>query len=333
MKNDNSKNEISTALILLPQTVLRLWGVESAHKMRYFQAHLPKRYKNDELFELSYYELNQMLLSIMSTKNPIRVDLDKSNIVNEKSVLTDSHILNLSYHYQGLNEVYNPSILSYASDGYNSLVLSDLRFPVPFLRGVIRSKRLYNKFKPKLIYHWDDYAAKKVNQSINLGWEQKFVNSHKILENSKLFIEKFLKEFEEIQDYDPASETIIIYPPVHSTLDSIISLLDRQFTLNKELKHLFFRTDQILVKQHKFCTGVLPKKFIYCMKEIRVANSPRMRALPVEIILLGFQRVTYITVPSSSIFINYHNFKTILWGPKKLKLGYELMLKRHKIKY
>ena len=338
MENQDSAQ---IGIILLPQTVLRFWGIPNVESFEFFQAQLPLRYDNDYLFVEQYYKLNKMMLDIIGVKNVSNVKLDDTADFNKSNTLVDSHILNLSFHFIGENKISDVSVVSYASDGYSSLLLSDLRYVEPFLRGVVRSFRLNRKFNPRAIWHWDDYAKVKKNQLLNFGWDHNFINSDAVSFYAKKFLTKNIINFQEIADFNTAKSTILIYPPVNLNKEQLFDLLNKLITTNHAFKRSYTECDQILIKQHKFCTSDYPATLNFYSKEIRVAKSINMRVLPIEILLFGFSKITYVSPPTSSSFASSLNFTKIFWG-EKIKnsppgyaglAGYELMLKRHKIRF
>lgn len=329
------------ALILLPQTAFKFWGIPNASQLTFFQAKLPIRYGNDSKFDKPYYEINKKILEILGVKNLVEIDFVDPELVNNPKVLTDSHILNLSYHFFGSKKVTKPSIVSYASDGYSSLLFSDTRYLKHFLRGVVRSQRLRKKFLPRVIWHWDDYAKVRKNELLKLGWKHEFINSTKVSFYAKKFLAEYLDHFAEIADFNLLAPIIVIYPPVNSSTEQVTILLKNLFRDSEEFRRLYSECNQILIKQHKFCVSEHPAKFIFNSKEIRVVKSLNLRVLPVEILIFGFEKVTYVSPPSSTIFASSLPFKKILWGNKMKimppgfsgSLGYELMLKRHLMKF
>jgi hypothetical protein len=335
------QDSAQTGIILLPQTVLRFWGIPNVESFKFFQTQLPLRYDNDHLFVDEYYKLNKMMLDVIGVKNISSIKLENTADFNKSNALIDSHILNLSFHFIGEDKISDVSVVSYASDGYSSLLLSDVRYIEPFLRGVIRSFRLKRKFNPKVIWHWDDYAKLKKNRLLNFGWDHNFINSDVVSFYAKKFLIKNIHNFQEIADFNTDKSTILIYPPVNLNIEQLFDLLNKQIAANHAFKRTYTECDQILIKQHKFCTSDYPATFNFHSKEIRVAKSINLRVLPIEILLFGFRKVTYVSPPTTSIFSSSLNFTKIIWGEKIANppsgyagaAGYELMLKRHKIRF
>ena len=328
-------------IILLPQTMLRFWGIPNVESFEFFQTQLPLRHDNDYLFSEHYYKLNKLMLDVIGVKNVSSIKLDNTAYFNKSNVLVDSHILNLSRHFIGEKKISGVSLVSYASDGYSSLLLSDARYVEPFLRGVVRSFRLKRKFHPKVIWHWDDYAKLRKDHLLNFGWEHNFINSDLVSFYAKKFLIKNLHNFEEIADFNITKSTILIYPPVNLNKEQLFDLLNKLITTNHAFRKLYTECDQILIKQHKFCTSDYPATFTFYSKEIRVAKSLNLRVLPIEILIFGFSKVIYVSPPSASSFASSLNFTKIFWG-EKIKnspsgyagsLGYELMLKRYKMRF
>jgi len=307
--------------------------------LNYFQAYLPIRYGNDSQFADVNIQINEKILSLVNDKKVEKIDLTKTDLFKDRSILTDSHILTLSYHYTALKSIRHQSVVSYASDGYSSLLLSDMRFPKSFLRGLLRSRRTYKKFHPYEIWHWDDYAKRRRHEAINLGWRNKFVDTQMVSEYSIKFLNSFLYDFKEISDFNLFEETLFIYPPINLSFDELLQNLLKLYKDNSLFREQLERSEQILIKQHKICTSVFPSNFTFKFKEIRVANSLPLRVLPIDILLLGFRNSTYVSPPSSSLFATNGLFKKILWGSKFRDEvsgysgidGYELMMSRHKL--
>jgi hypothetical protein len=317
-------------LVILPQSMMRFWGIHGVTNSEFFQVELPIRYKNDLLFAESYYKINKMLLNTIGIFEINKIKLNNPELVTKPNVLIDSHILNLSYHFFGYQQITSPSVVSYASDGLNSLLASDLKFGKDFLRGVVRSLRLRKKFHPRLIWHWDDFAKIQSKYILNFGWQHKFIESESIATNSRIFMQSYLREFPEISDFEFNKPVLIVYPQVHKKLDFFVESIKALYASNIQFRSIIEKCDQILVKQHKFCTSEYPDNVSIFSRRFRVAKSPITRALPIEILYLGFPNSSILSVPSSCIFSNTLPIEKIIWNADKkdLRIGYELMLKR-----
>ena len=338
---DQLVKNIDTALIVLPQTTFKFWGIPNASQINFFQVNLPIRYGNDSLFAKSYYEINKKILEALGIHKLAKKESIDPKFVSNPQVLTDRQILNLSHHYFGAEKITKPSIVSYASDGYSSLLISDIKYLKHFSRGIIRSKRQNKIFSPRAIWHWDDYAKSRQKELLNLGWVHEFINSDLISFHAKKFLENSFDYLDEISDFNLSMPTVIIYPPVNSSTDQVRFLLEDLIRTNEEFRESYGESNQILIKQHKVCVSEHPAKFIFNSKEIRVAKSIKLRVLPVEILIFGFKKVTYVAPPTSTVFASSLRFEKILWGNKMKipspgysgKLGYELMLKRHNMRF
>jgi hypothetical protein len=318
--------------VLLPQTTLKLWGINLHKDAIIRQFPFVKRKKFEEGIAETLYQLNSLI--IRHVGHDIRFeanDLNQHQTYKNNEVFYDAHLLNLRNYYFKNNPT-NIGIIDYATHGHKTLLYSDIKYPVEFLRATKRNLQLKQIFNPIKIISWDDYAKQRQNELIRFGWHNIFCDSKKISNLSKTFLELNLSNLEHISKMDLNKDILLILP--HST-DSLQKLRTKLMQLysNLEFRKDFEKADIILVKNHRISMSHFPNEFIFKDKKIFCFTTNFMKLLPAEILIQGLRNIKVVSVNSSSIYSN---------PPKKLyfmnqqiemdKKGYGLMRKRLNLK-
>jgi hypothetical protein len=326
------ESKICRAIVLLPQTTFKFWGIPGAEQISYSQARLPVRLRTDRTFEGYYYRLNKMIVSIFNQKIVGPRIFKKISSEDLASSYIDSHILNLFHHYRYQGSEFRPNIVEYNVSGYTSLVTSDIRFPIEYSRGIKRNLTLKSKFNPNLIWAYDNYAKEK-NHFIKFGWDLKFIDKHLIASRSNIFIQKYLKEFRELANFNQIKPLLIICPKVDSTVDVIISSIEKALLSSENFSKFFKYCDQIIIKPHRLCLAKYPKSKIIFGKNFVFTRDPLLRVLPVEILRDGFENAFLLSTPSSAVFSGFSSKNSAIMLEDKVNYyeGYQLLMKRYKV--
>lgn len=297
----------STYLISLPQTAIRLWGVDPRSVKDIKIVEIPLRTLQDRSLSIANQTVNELILAEFGEKSfevIARNNLDGPTVSNS---ILDCSVLNLAHHYPKIGKLWEVKVLDYSSLGHRSLVASDTLNLREAARSVIRNYRFSKKFSPSVILHWDDYALERKNSLVNFGWSNGFVDSSKIIQRSKNFLSTNFSRIPEIVDIPLESQIVILAPHIYCTEEELIIELKELVSTNQEAMSAIDNCDFVIVKQHRTSEAKYRDEFKFLGKTCRVLQSPLSRAIPVEIYMHGFARSTIFSAPSSAIYSHTSN--------------------------
>jgi hypothetical protein len=300
----------STFLISLPQSAIRLWGIDAKYLGDVKLVEIPQRTNQDCLLNDANRQVNELVLSELGARKSEVVEKDQLDEKMVSNSILDCNILNLVHHYPKLDTIREVSILDYSSLGHRTLLRSDFLSLRETARALRRNFQFKNKFSPSYILHWDDYALARKESIINFGWSNDFVNTSRIEEKSKDFMANNLFEIPEIKDVSLDSRILLISPHIKSTQAEVKSDVISLVNSNKEAMAAFANSDYILIKQHRTSDVIISHELKILGKVCRTLQSPISRAIPIEIYIHGFANSTIFSTPSSAIYS--HGCKSFL---------------------
>ena len=317
--------------LLLPQSAIRLWGINLGENAYVNQLKYISRHSFDVDIEETIYRINSLILNEINLSRNLTFISSKINISDfSEEAIYDCHLLNLNkYYFTTRPKAVN--ILDYSTLGQRSLLLNDFRYPLEFSRAFKRNITLQRKFSPKSIIHWDDYAFKNKNSLIHFGWENIFCDTEDIVTISKSFLKRNLSEISEISFLNQSNKILFILPHSTDTIQDLYNHLS-VLLLNPEFKSVYETADYIFVKQHRTSLHSFPSEITLAGKAIFCFQTKFMKLLPVEILFLGLDNITIASVNSSSIYSNqYKPFYFINKSTNRDQKEFGLMRKRLKI--
>lgn len=320
----------SEFLISLPQTAIRMWGLDYNAINNVKLIETPTRTKQDFLLNSSNHIINKLIISEIGSLEPQFIEKKAlSNLIINQSIV-DCNILNLIHHYPKIESLSNVRILDYSSLGHRTLLKQDIRNIRESARAIKRNLNFKRKFSPNIIIHWDDYALNRKESLISFGWKNYFVDTAKIKATSKVFMANNIKIIPEIHDLTTDSKILLIAPHVKSREEELIHEINVLLESNEVARDAFEESEIVLIKQHR--TSVENYKDIYKIKGKKYISlqSSISRAIPIEIYLHGFSRVTLLSAPSSVIYS--HSSRSFLLDSKLTQedlAEYGLMSYRH----
>jgi hypothetical protein len=287
--------------VLLPQTTLKLWGIDLGKDVLIRQYLYVSRHNFDEGISETIYHLNSLIVGHINHDINFETKSLQQYLPNKNhEVFYDAHLLNLHrYYFKD-----NPSsigIIDYATHGHKTLVYKDIKYPVEFLRAIKRNIILKQNFNPTKIISWDDYAKQRQHKLVAFGWQNIFCDSEKISKLSKTFLEMNKSNFEYLSQIDLNKNILLILP--HST-DTWQNLLVKLSNLYNELdfRRDFEKADYIFVKNHRININNFPNELTLKGKKILCFTTNLVRLLPAEILIHGLKNIKVISVNSSSIY-------------------------------
>ena len=317
--------------LLLPQTAIRLWGISVEKNICINQLKYISRRSFDADMEETIYRINTLILDeIHLTKNLKFISKKITQSDFSDNTIYDCHLLNLEKYYFTIRPKA-VSIIDYSSLGQRSLLLSDIQFPIEFLRATKRNLALRRKFSPKSIIHWDDYALKNKRSLIPFGWDNVFCDTKNIASISNSFLRRNLSKIDEISTLSLSDKILLILPHSSDTIEEFYNHLAELF-LNPEFKRHYESADHIFVKQHRTSLNRFPGEITFGGKTISCFQTKFMKLLPVEILFLGLSNIVIASVNSSSVYSNQSvSFYHIAKHTNHDKKSFGLMRKRLKI--
>jgi hypothetical protein len=321
----------STYLISLPQTAIRLWGIEPRSLKDIKIVEVPVRTVQDRSLSAANQSVNELILAELGEKHYeviARNDLEGPRV--SRSIL-DCNVLNLAHHYPKIGKPREVKVLDYSSLGHRSLVASDTLNLREAARAATRNYRFRKKFSPSFILHWDDYASERKNSLVNFGWSNGFINSSRIIEKSRNFMSNNISRIPEIVHTPLESQIVILAPHIYCTEEELIFELKNLVFTNQEAMSAVESCDFVIVKQHRTSEVKYRDEFTFLGKRCRVLQSSLSRAVPIEIYMHGFSRSTMFSAPSSAIYSHASNTFVLKSRISKAdQAEYGLMSHRHK---
>lgn len=331
---DNSlvnPDKCSTFLISLPQTAIRLWGIDSKLIGNLKIVEVPVRSQNDHYLTTANQNVNKMIFSELGRTDIEFIPREELQKSHTTSSILDCNILNLAHHYPQLGKMRDVRVLDYSSLGQRSLLASDAANLREFGRAVARNLRFKKKFSPLQIFHWDDYAFSRSFQLINFGWRNDFVNTNNIKEKCSAFMNHNLWTIPELRDIPQESKILIVAPHINSGEDEVINEINSLLTADQNALEAFTNCSYIIIKQHRTSTKKFTSDFKLLGKNCRVLRSDISRAIPVEIYMYGFALTYIFSAPSSAVYSHSSNSILLRNSLNRADLAeYGLMANRYK---
>jgi hypothetical protein len=288
----------------LPQTTIRLWGIEEIDLNEIYQAQYVFKTANDKIFEPYIYQLNALLLKEVSNNTICMVRIDDSLDLSEMDVVFDCQFINKAHHFKNITFPKRKRILDYSSLGHRYVKLLDLIPVNQFIRAMVRDIKFKKKFNPLEVIHWR-YSWQSSNQPLtNLLWKNSFLNTNLMKSHATHFLTLNLKEFSELPPL--STPLLLICPSEGTSFDQLRNFLFMKFNQEKILQTFLDSNPLIVVKQHRNDLINLPDKFKINNHEVRVIKDPLSRLLPLETILFAYENIFLLTGMSSGLFAANH---------------------------
>ena len=289
--------------LLLPQTTIRLWGLNLKKNVYINQFEYISRRSFDADIEETIYIINSLILDEIHLNKNLKLisgKIKKSDFSDD--AIYDCHLLNLEKYYF-TTQPKNINIIDYSSLGQRSLLLSDIQYPIEFSRAFKRNLALRRKFSPKSIIHWDDYALKSKSSLIPFGWENIFCDTDNIASISNSFLKRNLPKISEISFINQINKILLVLPHSNDTIQDVYNHLTLLLS-DAEFRHHFESADYIFIKQHRTALNTFPGEIMFKGKLIVCFQTKFMKLLPVEILFLGLSNIVIASVNSSSVYSN-----------------------------
>jgi hypothetical protein len=320
--------------VLLPQTLFRLFGLQK----ELLKNKPLLQYPFIDRFGFSAHQARSLytfagLISEFLQMNYNAIAKTHRNLA-DSDMLVDCQLVNLRKYYETFQSTNSREIkiLDYSSLGHRSLVLTDLKSGVDFLRAAKRNSLFSREISPSLIVHWDDYAKIRQQTLLKQSWKHMFLETHLIVENSRLFVNKISVSMDEFDFLNEIQDLAVILCPhvtqdwheIKPRLPDLISSIEKQ--IGDTVK-------TILVKPHRASSFIFPSKDTVRGTKIFSMNDVFLRNIPIELIALG-RSLPIVSYPSSSVFSNNYGKKFILLAGKGEDLReYGLMLSRSRLRH
>lgn len=282
----------------LPQTSLRLWGVDQKCTEA-IQAEYITKTKLDATWEKSIYELNKLILDESEIQIHDFIEKDLETELSSSDFLFDCQFINKLHHFKRLKIVGPPKILDYSSLGHRFVGAKDLWPFRHFLRAIARNYKFYKLHKPSELINWR-YSWQSVNKiPLAFFWKNSFLDEEKVRNHSINFIRRNHEKLVGLPP--PESQVLLVCPAEGMEIELIKSLLKVKFE-EKNISKFLKLNPVCLLKQHRNDEVILPDTLEVLGERIRVLNHPMTRLLPSEIITLGYPQVFLVSAVSSGIF-------------------------------
>jgi len=305
---------------MLPQSTFKIWGIPDKQIESFNQFEYLNRHPNAKKITPAIYYLNQLICEIYGITNFNFIEKSRKKVV--KDGLFDQQILNLKHHFNGLSIQGFVDIIDYSNLSHIYLGFSDARFGKEYFRALLRNYRLKKKYAPRnfysLVYPWQENLINPTN----LFWQNKLLDYQEIRKTAKLFLDKNIKLFPEVEMVQKANKAFVICPKHDVSYD------DFKFWANNNGAQLNeISKETIFIKQHRVSGELFPDKFSVKGMNFVTFNSPLMKILPLEILHLASSNVTIATSPSAVMAIG-KQFFVIPPIDKKDKKDYGLLISR-----
>ena len=290
------------AFVLLPQTLVKMWGIKFEPDTKFYQFAYPMRFKNDEQIINNIYSLNKLLLKEIKFNFESIIEIGKKYEFDKSKIIIDSQILTLKKYYPVLNDLENFEIVNYVTIGHPTVSLSDL-FPINhFIRSIIRNLRMSNSYNPKVVWNLNYDWFDQTNPISELFWRNKILNFDKVKLISKRFMNNNLKKFPEFNSIKLESEILLVLPPYNISFVDFLESFKNKLNSSEKFRKRFQSCNFILIKQHRISHFDFPNSFTISSKQVLTLNSELTKILPAEIILNAFPNIALFSAPSSAMF-------------------------------
>ena len=301
-KSNNKIIKSVQGVILLPQTAMRVWGMNLPPSF-FFQVDYRIKFKKDNEITQAIYEMNKLLL-MHDNHNVSRVYRNDENIPfsSQHKIILDCQVVNLIHYYSNLNKMKNLNIIDYSSLGHRYVAMRDLVNINQFVRAVLKSFKFWKKHSIKTIWHWRMKWEVSGFPLTFLFWENKFLDNDSMQLKSLSFVKNKLHLFPEFKGLSYDSQVLLIIPHTNSNFPQLLSELCDLLDKDLNALQVFNQSQRVVVKQHRVAQDNYPNEFKFRGKVIIVATNPLTKVLPVEVLLLGMRNISVLSTISSALF-------------------------------
>jgi hypothetical protein len=290
------------AFVLLPQTLVKMWGINFKPDTKFYQFAYPIRFKNDGQIINAIYSLNELILKEINFNFESIIEIDEKYEFDKSKIIIDSQILTLKKYYPVLKDLKNFEIVNYTMNGHPTVSLSEI-FPINhFIRSLVRNLRMSKSYKPKAVwnlnYDWHDQS----HPIFELFWKNKTLDLDKIKSISKSFMKNNSTKFPEFESIKVESKVLLVLPPNDISLVEFLENFENKLDQSKKFREEFESCDFVLVKQHRVSLNDFPVSFTISSKKVLSLNSALSKILPAEVILFAFPNIALFSAPSSAMF-------------------------------
>ncbi len=282
----------------LPQTSIRLWGVDSSIN-HIIQAEYILKTNVDSNWADTIYYLNELIFEEIQLKVDGYIQPDTARRIIASKYIFDCQFVNKAHHFPGIEIVGKPRILDYSSLGHRFVGIKNLLPLGQFTRAVLRNYKFHRSKSPSEIIHWRYFWQMPNNWPIPGFWRNSFLDEKKIRKHSINFIARNHTKFKGLPS--PDSSVLLICPAEGMTTEKLRNAIEEKFRDPEIAK--FLRTNpKCIIKQHRNDETELPDSFNILGTEIKTLNTPISRLIPSEVILLGYPQTFMLSAISSGIF-------------------------------
>jgi hypothetical protein len=289
-------------MVMLPQTLMRFWGIKLKRNTEFYQFEYLTRHKNDHIIKNSIYKLNTIMLNQIGFSFNSQISINKNYEFESKECTIDSHILTHKKHFPSLNNINVFSVVPYISIGHYTVSLIDIQNIKHFLRSLIRSFRLWKSYKPRSVWSWNYEFSKSKFRLTDFLWTNKEIDHSQIKKVSTEFLQSNSANFPELSYILESDRILLILPPFDIEFQTFIQMFKSKLQNSKIFAEKFLLFDKIFIKQHRIYLHEFPDTFELFSKKFIVLNSPLSHVLPAEIIILANQHISLLTCPTSAMF-------------------------------
>lgn len=297
--------------VLLPQTLVKMWGINFEPDTKFYQFAYPIRFKNDGQIMDAIYSLNQLILKEIKFDFESMIEIGKKHEFDNSKIIIDSQILNLKKYYPVFDNLNNFEIVDYITIGHPTVSLSEI-FPInQFIRSLVRNLRMSKSYSPKVVwnlnYDWFNHSF----PISKLFWKNKILDLDKIKSISKSFMKNNSKKFPEFESIKVESKVLLVLPPYNISFVEFLENFKNKLDQSEKFRGEFESCDFVLVKPHRISLYDFPDSFTISSKKVLTLNSELSRVLPAEVILFTYPNIVLFSTPSSAMFtrMDIHIFK------------------------
>lgn len=318
-------------MIVLPQTALRVWGMNLGPTL-FFQEEYIKKYPRDSEIEVDIYEMNKLLLE-HDGHQVSRVYERAEEIPFSKNleILLDCQSVNLLHHYSNLQNLTCFSIIDYSSLGHRYVSFRDFIPINHFVRAIARCIKFKHKYDVKQFWNWRMPWEKKGWPISEILWGNNFLNHALLTSKCKSFLRRNLHFFPEFSNLHLDTRVLLICPHTDHEFTQFLQELSQLLAKDSEALQFYGSAERIFVKQHRIAPHIFPSKFELHGRTVELIENSLSRNLPSEILILGMDNLALFSSISSVIFAAQgHLVKTFGNISMRDRRDYGLMLHRAK---
>ena len=281
---------------LLPQSTFKVWGVQpnTFKILNIFE--YPKREERVIQSAHSMQKVNELIAEFYSFKEVNFIKYDQEVEITNGTF--DQQIINLKHHYPNLTIKGQVNLVDYSSLTFTILGVRDIRFGKEFLRAIKRSYDLSKKCKITKFYTLTYPWQEKLTNPTNFFWKAQQLDYESIRKISKLFIQKNIHLFPEVQILNEVKQPVIICPPFDQTYSEFQTWVE-----SNSSKLAIYSKNPLFIKHHRMHIDRFPNNFGIEDFDFITMNSALTSALPLETLVLADNRILVITGPSSVMAI------------------------------